>query len=76
MDYTCDPLTGEIPYDTYEITLPAVINAYGEFQDEDNATGTYEATFECKGSNCSTVELLLGISFPCDFTFEHTAAHE
>ena len=74
--YTCATLTGEIPYDDYQITLPATVDVSGDFQDDSNSTGTYNATFDCSGSNCATVELLLGISFPCDFTFENTAAHE
>jgi hypothetical protein len=71
-DFNCAPVSGNIDNDFVE--LPTIITTQGNFSDERTLSGTYEATINCSGLACETVELLYAISFPCDFDFSFSAS--
>jgi hypothetical protein len=72
LDFNCDPVSGNIDNEYAE--LPAIIDTQGNFSDERTLSGTYEASIDCAGPLCETVELLYTISFPCDFDFSFSAS--
>ena len=71
-DFNCAPVSGNIDNDFVE--LPTIITTQGNFSDERTLSGTYEATINCSGPLCATVEALYAISFPCDFDFSFSAS--
>ena len=71
-DFNCDPASGNIDNEYAE--LPTLINTQGTFSDERTLSGTYEASINCSGPLCATVEAVYAISFPCDFDFSFSAS--
>ncbi len=72
LNFTCDTLSGNI--DNEYVELPTAIDTQGSFSDELSLSGTYEASVECAGTLCDTVETIYEISFPCDFGFSFSAS--
>ena len=69
-----DRATGSYSEQGLDATIEGEARAEGTFSSDTAGSGTQTVDVTCTGSDCSTVEVALGVSFPCTYTADFDIA--
>jgi len=75
-DFSCDAVLvseTDLTGDGIDAVLQGMADAVGAFSDKVTSSGATTVNIDCEGTDCSLVESMQSVTFPCSFAWDWTA---